>query len=56
LHIDKTDGVNLEFDNWRFNLRSSNTKPVVRLIVESKGDEQLMRQMTQQLRLSLSSI
>jgi phosphomannomutase len=31
LNIDHTDGISLEFDDWRFNLRSSNTEPVVRL-------------------------
>jgi phosphomannomutase len=43
---DFTDGINFEFsdDNsaWRFNLRTSNTEPVVRLNVESKGDVQLV--------------
>lgn len=45
--IDKTDGISMEFGNWRFNLRSSNTEPVVRLNVESKGDVSLMQQKTQ---------
>lgn len=45
-HVDETDGISLEFDNWRFNLRSSNTEPVVRLNVESRGDEELMRKKT----------
>jgi phosphomannomutase len=44
LLIDETDGVSLEFENWRFNLRASNTEPVIRLNVESRGDEALMRQ------------
>src|SRR5690625_7108759 len=34
--IDKTDGISLEFDDWRFNLRMSNTEPVVRLNAESR--------------------
>ena len=55
LLVDETDGISLEFENWRFNLRSSNTEPVVRLNVESKGDEQLMTDMTQQLCFMLSS-
>lgn len=55
LLVDKTDGISLEFENWRFNLRSSNTEPVVRLNVESRGDEQLMTDMTQQLCSLLSS-
>jgi phosphomannomutase len=42
--IDKTDGVSLEFDEWRFNLRASNTEPVIRLNVESRANEALMRE------------
>lgn len=41
---DDTDGISLEFDDWRFNLRSSNTEPVVRLNVESRGDAALVAQ------------
>ena len=36
---DETDGLGLSFGDWRFNLRSSNTEPVVRLNVESRGRE-----------------
>ncbi len=35
--IDETDGVSVAFADWRFNLRLSNTEPLVRLNVESKG-------------------
>ncbi|MGB0936902.1 MAG: phosphomannomutase CpsG [Colwellia sp.] len=49
LVFDDTDGISLEFDLWRFNLRSSNTEPVVRLNVESKGDTQLMEQKTSEI-------
>jgi phosphomannomutase/phosphomannomutase/phosphoglucomutase len=44
--IDLTDGLSMEFDQWRFNLRGSNTEPLVRLNVESRGNEQLMREKT----------
>lgn len=47
--IDYTDGLSMEFDQWRFNVRASNTEPVVRLNVESRGDEALMREKTQEL-------
>lgn len=47
--IDETDGVSLEFDEWRFNLRSSNTEPVIRLNVESRGDKELMQGKTQEI-------
>ncbi|MEL7023435.1 MAG: phosphomannomutase [Pseudomonadota bacterium] len=46
---ERVDGIGLEFENWRFNLRASNTEPVIRLNVESRGDAQLMRRKTQQL-------
>jgi phosphomannomutase len=47
--IDHTDGLSVEFDDWRFNLRASNTEPLVRLNVESRGDEALMRAKTAEL-------
>ena len=37
--VTKVDGVSIEFDNWRFNLRMSNTEPVIRLNVETRQDE-----------------
>ena len=37
--FDETDGISFEFADWRFNLRSSNTEPVVRLNVESRADD-----------------
>jgi phosphomannomutase len=49
LTIDRTDGLSLEFTDWRFNLRLSNTEPVVRLNVESRGDEALMRVKTTEI-------
>jgi phosphomannomutase/phosphoglucomutase len=36
--LDRTDGIGLEFADWRFNLRSSNTEPLLRLNVEARGD------------------
>ena len=49
LNVDYTDGLSVEFSNWRFNLRMSNTEPVVRLNVESVGDIGLMKEKTQEL-------
>ena len=46
LDIDFTDGLSMEFRDWRFNLRGSNTEPLVRLNVESRGDADLMREKT----------
>ena len=37
LSLDETDGVSLAFEDWRFNLRRSNTEPLVRLNVEARG-------------------
>ena len=41
--VDRTDGISMEFDDWRFNLRASNTEPVIRLNVESRANTALMR-------------
>lgn len=46
---DRTDGLSLEFDDWRFNLRSSNTEPLLRLNVEARGDAGLMQRMSAEL-------
>ncbi|MFA6699899.1 MAG: phosphomannomutase [Thiomicrospira sp.] len=40
--IDLTDGLSLEFDNWRFNIRASNTEPLLRLNIESRGCPELV--------------
>ncbi|MDR0440980.1 MAG: phosphomannomutase CpsG [Candidatus Accumulibacter sp.] len=40
--IDRTDGLSLAFDAWRFNLRASNTEPLLRLNVESRGNAALV--------------
>jgi len=47
--IDETDGISMELDGWRFNLRCSNTEPVLRLNVESRGDVDLMQKKTAEL-------
>ncbi len=47
--IEKVDGLSMSFGDWRFNLRMSNTEPVVRLNVESRGDEALMKAKTDEL-------
>ncbi|MEO0442226.1 MAG: phosphomannomutase [Pseudomonadota bacterium] len=46
---DHTDGLSMSFGDWRFNLRMSNTEPVVRLNVESRGDAGLVQSKTQEL-------
>jgi len=47
--IDRTDGLSITFDSWRFNVRMSNTEPVVRLNVESRADISLMKDKTAEL-------
>lgn len=49
LLVDYTDGLSVAFADWRFNLRASNTEPVIRLNVESRADEALMQAKTAEL-------
>ncbi|WP_329922513.1 phosphomannomutase [Stenotrophomonas geniculata] len=47
--LDHTDGISADFGEWRFNLRSSNTEPLLRLNVESRGDASLMQARTDEI-------
>jgi phosphomannomutase len=47
--IDTTDGISIEYADYRFNLRRSNTEPVLRLNVETRGDRDLLRSKTDEL-------
>ncbi len=47
--IDHLDGVSIEYPEWRFNLRLSNTEPIIRLNVESREDKKLMKEKTNEL-------
>ncbi|MGN6322765.1 MAG: phosphomannomutase [Dyella sp.] len=47
--VENVDGISADFGKWRFNLRASNTEPLLRLNVESKGDVSLMKKKTQLL-------
>lgn len=47
--VDTMDGISMSFDNWRFNLRASNTEPLLRLNVESRHDESLMKERLQSI-------
>ncbi|HCK82792.1 MAG TPA: phosphomannomutase [Candidatus Competibacter sp.] len=53
--LDETDGVSLEFADWRFNLRCSNTEPLLRLNVETRGDAALLERRTDELRALIES-
>ena len=54
--VDRTDGLSLEYDNWRFNLRASNTEPVLRLNLESRGDQKLMEEKTAEISAFLQAM
>ena len=47
--VDSLDGYSFDFGSWRFNLRMSNTEPLVRLNVESRNDTHLMQTKTQEV-------
>ena len=49
ISIDTTDGYSFQFERWRFNVRMSNTEPVIRLNVESRGDKLLLQEMTERV-------
>lgn len=49
IHVDDMDGYSFEFPDWRFNIRMSNTEPVVRLNVESRGDQALVDAKTEEV-------
>jgi phosphomannomutase len=49
LEVDDTDGYSFEFEEWRFNIRMSNTEPVVRLNVETRSDKELLRRKTKEI-------
>jgi phosphomannomutase len=53
--LDRTDGISFEFPDWRFNLRTSNTEPLIRLNVEARGSVQLMQAKTAELLSLLKS-
>jgi phosphomannomutase len=54
--LDFTDGLSVDLGDWRFNLRGSNTEPLIRLNVETRGDSVLLRDKTQELLEVLDSL
>ena len=48
-HVDESDGLSISFENWRFNIRKSNTEPLVRLNIETKNNKLLLRKKTKEL-------
>ena len=53
--VDETDGLSVEYDDWRFNVRMSNTEPVVRLNVETRADSGLLKAKTDELITALET-
>ena len=49
------DGLSLDFGQWRFNIRASNTEPLIRLNIETKGDEQLLAEKTAEIKQWLAT-
>lgn len=47
--ISELDGLSVEYSDWRFNIRMSNTEPLLRLNVEAKNDKNLMKKKTEEL-------
>ena len=54
--IDLLDGLSMTFDTWRFNLRKSNTEPLVRLNLETRGDRVLLQKKTNELKLLIKQL
>jgi phosphomannomutase/phosphoglucomutase len=53
--VDHTDGISADFGDWRFNLRSSNTEPLLRLNVESRANTGLMQERTAEISSLMST-
>jgi phosphomannomutase len=47
--VEEVDGLSIEHPRWRFNLRTSNTEPLIRLNVESRGNEAMMKEKTDEI-------
>ena len=56
VRTDHLDGLSMEFPEWRFNVRASNTEPLLRLNVESRGDRNLMRERTGELLAAMETM
>ena len=56
LSVDTLDGLSVEFADWRFNLRKSNTEPLVRLNVEARGSADLVRAKARELNAFIEGV
>ena len=48
--VEELDGLSMSFVDWRFNLRPSNTEPLIRLNIETRGDQSLLNQKIRELK------
>ena len=48
-HLDMMDGVSLTFEDWRLNVRKSNTESLVRLNIESRGNRKIIKNKLKQI-------
>ena len=55
-NVDHVDGLSAEFADWRFNLRPSNTEPLLRLNLEARADPDLLAEKTAELRSAVSEV
>lgn len=53
IKIDETDGISIDFSDWRFNFRGSNTEPLIRLNVEAKTKELMEEKRDELLKLAV---
>lgn len=56
IRVDHLDGLSVEFSDWRFNLRTSNTEPLTRLNMETRGDSKLLKEKTEELLVQIGGI
>ncbi|WP_039046408.1 phosphomannomutase/phosphoglucomutase [Plesiomonas shigelloides] len=54
--VDKTDGLSIEMADWRFNIRTSNTEPVLRLNIETKSSHAMVREKVDELGALIENI
>jgi len=54
--VEEVDGISLDFPDWRLNLRASNTEPLLRLNIETRGDEDMVRQYLAETQALIQSV
>ena len=54
--LEELDGLSRSFENWRFNIRKSNTESLVRLNIETKGDQDLLIEKVEEVKNVIESL